>query len=94
MTIPTAEVIRLARIGRQAEKRREVRNGCLGLLGQMIVHILVGGWLFMLAVGVAHHEWIPSLPTIGYWWSVLLAWLLRGALAQLPSTSGKKASST
>jgi Na+-driven multidrug efflux pump len=40
---------------------------------------LVNGWLLMLAVGIAHAEWVPALPTIGYWWAVLLAMLLRGA---------------
>jgi hypothetical protein len=39
-----------------------------------------GGWMFMLAVGIVHHEWIPACPTIGFWWSVLLASLIRSAL--------------
>ena len=51
---------------------------------------LVAGWALMLAVGVIHHEWITSCPTIGYWWAVLLACLLRGALYQLPSGGGDK----
>lgn len=37
------------------------------------------GWMFMLAVGVIHHEWIHKLPTLGYWWSVIIAGLLRAA---------------
>ena len=36
------------------------------------------GWMLMLAVGIAHAEWVPGLPTIGYWWSCLLVWLLMG----------------
>lgn len=39
----------------------------------------LAGWLFMLAVGVVHHEWIPQCPTIGFTWSVVLVALLRGA---------------
>lgn len=27
----------------------------------------LSGWAFMLAVGVAHSEWITTLPTIGFW---------------------------
>jgi hypothetical protein len=45
-----------------------------------LVMFLVAGWAFMLAIGVIHHEWIRSCPTIGYWWSVLLASLIRTAL--------------
>lgn len=53
------------------------------LLGQAIngLHALFGGWMLMLAVGVAHHDWVPGLPTIGYWWAVLLVWLLQGAFS-------------
>lgn len=39
-----------------------------------------GGWEFMLAIGLIHHEWIPSCPTIGFWWSVLISFLLRTAM--------------
>ena len=45
------------------------------------VYIAGGVWLFMLAVGVIHHEWIESCPTIGFWWAILVAALLRGALS-------------
>ena len=41
---------------------------------------LTAGWAFMLAVGVVHHEWIRQCPTIGFWWSVILASLVRSAL--------------
>ena len=41
------------------------------------------GWFLMLAVGVAHHEWWPALPTIGYWWAVLLCWLLRASFGRV-----------
>jgi uncharacterized membrane protein len=26
----------------------------------------IGGWTFMLSVGVAHANWVPMLPTIGF----------------------------
>jgi succinate dehydrogenase hydrophobic anchor subunit len=40
----------------------------------------LNGWMLMFAIGVAHHHWWPAVPTIGYWWAVLLACLLRSAL--------------
>ena len=27
---------------------------------------LLVAWVFMLVVGVVHHDWIPALPPIGY----------------------------
>lgn len=39
------------------------------------------GFLLMLAVGIIHAHWIPQLPTIGYWWAVLV-------MAVLPSFGG------
>lgn len=69
-------------------------------LGKVAVHLaassikaLLGGLLFMLAVGVMRGEWLPGLPTIGFWWAVLIAYLLRGALALngTSSTSKKEA---
>lgn len=38
-----------------------------------------GAWMFMLAVGVIHHEWIPACPTIGFWWALLLCGLIRSS---------------
>ena len=29
-------------------------------------------WLFMLTVGVVHGEWLPMMPTVTYWESVLI----------------------
>lgn len=40
---------------------------------------MFGGMTFMFAVGVVHHEWWPAVPTIGYWWSVLLVYLIRSS---------------
>lgn len=51
------------------------------------IHIAMGGWLLMLAVGVVHHEWIPACPTIGIWWACILSACLRGALMATPSGS-------
>lgn len=46
-------------------------------------------WMFMLAVGVIHAEWLPGVPTLGYWWAGLIIWLLRAGLT--PSAPTRKA---
>jgi hypothetical protein len=43
----------------------------------------IDGFWLMLAVGVAHAEWVPKLPTIGYWWAVLLVAMLRGVFSNI-----------
>ncbi len=50
--------------------------------GQLLVDFLAalaGGWMFMIAVGIVHHEWIRACPTIGFGWAVLIGALFRGA---------------
>jgi len=37
---------------------------------------LFGGWMFMLTVGVIHGEWLPMMPTIGYWSAVKVSFML------------------
>lgn len=44
------------------------------------VYSALSGWAFMIAVGVAHAEWVPSLPTIGFWPAFIIAMLLGSAL--------------
>lgn len=54
-----------------------------GLVYGLAVSALVSflyGLFFMLAVGVIHAEWIHTLPTIGFWWAVLISFLLRSGL--------------
>lgn len=80
---------------RQRQRRQAVGNffkAFAGLLLKVVLNSLMAGLWFMLAVGVIHHEWIPALPTIGYWWAVLVAYLLRVALtrAQPPSETKPK----
>lgn len=73
-------------------KRRSRREA----LGKFVVEFvsaavlsLLYGWEFMLAVGVIHLHWLPVMPTIGYWWAVLVVWLLRAIFT--PNTSSAKA---
>lgn len=61
-------------------QRRKSGGDILATLIADVIMALVGGWLFMLAIGIVHHEWIRSCPTIGFFWSVTLAALVRGAL--------------
>jgi hypothetical protein len=51
------------------------------------------GWAFMVGVGVAHHNWLPTTPTVDYGTSVLLSALAVAAtravrLAVVPIRSG------
>lgn len=68
---------------RRAQRRRK-ENAIIRLIVATIVALLCG-WLFMLAVGIAHHDWVPALPPIGYGTSVLILTLLRAAFATVPS---------
>lgn len=79
-----AEVIRLAQMGKRAEKRGKALKGCLSALLLKASSDLMAGWFLMLAVGIAHAEWLPMLPTIGFWWAVLLVVLLRPLSARSP----------
>jgi len=64
----------------------------LVLLGLALsaAYSLAAGWALMLAVGVIHHEWIAQCPTIGYWWAVLLALLIRMALHTVSASAGSQ----
>lgn len=76
----TAALLNLIR----QDRRRRSRRKALGefftaVVSDFLVALMTGLWL-MLAVGIIHHEWIRSCPTIGYWWAVALCALLRSAL--------------
>lgn len=88
----------LADIVRKEKRQRQRREAtgkffkalAKGLTTGVLVSLMAGFW-FMLAVGVIHHEWIPALPTLGYWWSVLIAYLLRVALIRATPPAKAKA---
>lgn len=42
-------------------------------IGIFVATIPLVAWLFMLAVGVIHHEWLPMMPTIGYKSSLIVS---------------------
>jgi len=64
---------------RRRKRRKAIRAVVVSLLTSALLSLL-GGWNLMLAVGVAHAEWIHALPTIGYWWAVLLSLLISRAV--------------
>lgn len=86
MTVDYTEVARLVRLGRKSEKRGKAIGVFLAGITVQLVGGFLGGWALMLAVGVAHAEWLPGLPTVGYWPSVLLVLLLRGVFSRVPSS--------
>ncbi len=66
--------------------REKAEEGCIQALVSIPANALMalwGGWMLMLAVGVAHDQWTPTLPTIGYWWAALIVWLLQGAFTTI-----------
>jgi hypothetical protein len=80
------ELIELAKLGRKTKTRRKALGTFIsGLITSWLV-VLCHAWTFMLAVGVAHAEWIRQLPTVGYWTSVLLVVLLKGVFSAYRTT--------
>lgn len=61
---------------KRKRRRAKIEKAITNFLTTQLLNFL-GGWEFMLAVGVIHAEWIPQLPTIGYWWALLIVFLLR-----------------
>ena len=41
-----------------------------------LVSLILGAFLFMIAVGVIHHEWLTNMPTIGFRGSLIVTVLL------------------
>lgn len=48
--------------------------------------IAATSWLWMLFVGVVHGEWLPMMPTVTYWQSVLIV-LMSSALVGFRSVA-------
>jgi hypothetical protein len=89
VSVDYAEVIRLARKGRRAEQRGKAWEGCITGLITNAINVFMSGLYLMLAVGVVHAHWIHQLPTLGYWRSVLLVFLLKGVFSLAPATKDK-----
>lgn len=89
----TAEIVGMIRRDRARRSRGKAFRSFLGrLFGALLTGFLtalLNGWLFMLAVGVIHDHWLPRVGPVGYWWSVLICWLLRSALSSTASATTK-----
>lgn len=53
-------------------RARRDRSDAVAEIVTGLVLTLFGAWVFMLLVGVIHHEWVATLPTIGWWLSLLI----------------------
>jgi hypothetical protein len=81
------EVIRLIDRELKRKKRRAKVKRLISAQIEWAVMNFMSAWMFMLAVGVAHAVWIPGLRTLGYWWALLLVYLLRAAFVPYKSST-------
>lgn len=94
-SITREDVIGLVQDGRKYRRRRgKWEKFWIALVVRIFVVAPLNAWLLMLLIGVAHHEWWPLVPTIGYWWALVLGALIN-ALFGSPAAYGaaKKATS-
>lgn len=82
-TVNYAEILRLARKGKQSEKRKAALGRFLSALAVSILGAFFGGWMLMLGVGILHANWWSDMPPMGYWTAVLAVALLRGVFSRL-----------
>lgn len=90
MSTDYPELIRLAKKGKEAEQRGKAAAGCITHLLSSAANAFFGGWMLMLSVGIIHLHWLPELPTVGYWISVLVVALMRGVFSRMPQKSDKE----
>lgn len=86
-----AELVRLAKRGRRAEQSSKAWRRALEAIIVALIAAVWRGFFLMLGVGIIHDHWILSLPTIGYWYAVLV-YMLLDLVFDITSRS-KKASS-
>lgn len=78
-----------AAVARDRRQRNAKRADAITNFVAQATLAVAAGFCLMLAIGVVHHEWIRTCPTLGFGKSVVLAALLRGALL-VPSAISKK----
>ncbi|GAB4001545.1 hypothetical protein GCM10029992_37370 [Glycomyces albus] len=54
----------------------KITAGAIFLVLVTAIVAFIGGWWFMLTVGLAHTEWSDTIPTVGYWTAVKFAAML------------------
>jgi formate/nitrite transporter FocA (FNT family) len=77
VSLDYADAARPIKRGRRAERRGKAIQKFISSMLAKAASDLITAWYLMLAVGVAHAEWLHKLPTIGYWWALLLVVLVR-----------------
>lgn len=90
MSVDYVEMARLVRKGRKAERRGKAIENLIVAVLTSVIGAFLGGWFFMLGIGVLHAHWWSELPTIGYWWAVLTVALLRGVFSRTPRETETK----
>lgn len=70
-------LVELALEGKKARSRRSKWERFWALVIFRLALAPFDGWLLMLGVGVVHAEWIPALPTIGYYWAVVVTLIVQ-----------------
>lgn len=79
MTQTKEDLVSLVRDGRTfRERRAKWEEFWLRFTLRLVLLAPLDGLSLMLLVGVVHHEWWPQVPTIGYWWAVLVGVFWRG----------------
>ncbi len=91
-TIQQNPVVERAIAADRKRRRDKKIDAVLRFVGHLLA-VLLRGWLLMLAVGVIHHEWIPTCPTVSYGVATALAVLISGALVPVPTRSDPKGGS-
>jgi len=81
-TLSTSEIGSLMRMKRRRERFWGAISSIISGTIIDVITSLAGGFELMLAVGIIHAEWIPALPTVGYWWACLVVLLLRGTFSR------------
>jgi len=64
----------LAIVDKRAEEEAR-KQKIVKVIKEVIIAVqinLIGAWFLMIGVGVVHHEWLPDLPTLGWWLSLLI----------------------
>lgn len=74
-TPSAAELLRLARLGRRAEQRKQAAGKTIQALLAVAFTLGITSWLVMVLFQQLHEK-LPAVPEIGYWWTLGVVALL------------------
>jgi hypothetical protein len=67
------EIIELARDGRRFRDRRSKwERFWAAFIVRWFIAVPLNGWILMMTIAAIHHGWWSAVPTIGYWWAVVI----------------------